>query len=156
MANYLYNGVELPDIHTVYTPEIQEQYPYAVLRASIDGQSYGLYLSEELPYFKEDGTLIIAYANLSQLISVRNLRYNFWRDPIPGMGDGWGVGHYSTIGVYVDKEDVNRVFWTNTDILNLDGSVFLAASDPVPTYDPTALLQGYLVGCRLRAQRRKQ
>lgn len=38
-----------------------------------------------------------------------------------------------------------------------DGPVYLATSAPVsvPTYDPTALLQGYLVGCRIRAMRRK-
>jgi hypothetical protein len=48
--------------------------------------------------------------------------------------------------------------WANTNMYYSDGSVYLAASDPipVPTYDPDALLQGHLVGCRLRAMRGKK
>jgi hypothetical protein len=64
----------------------------------------------------------------------------------------------SMTGFYVVNEG-NGLIWTNHDILRtLDDTLYLAASDPIPvqSYDPTALLQGYLVGCRLRAMRGKK
>jgi hypothetical protein len=51
------------------------------------------------------------------------------------------------------------VFWTNTDILNEDGSLYLAASDPIPVggepIDPTSFMQGWLVGRRLAGMRKR-
>ena len=45
MANYLYNGIELPDIYTVYTPEIQKEYPFLYLTYAHIGSWYSYYLN---------------------------------------------------------------------------------------------------------------
>ena len=63
-----------------------------------------------------------------------------------------------------DDEDatfVNFIKWANFDVLNEDGSVYLAASEPIPIYnsvptpsiDPTAMLLGWLVGKQIAGQR---
>ena len=44
------------------------------------------------------------------------------------------------------------VQWTNTDIYNEDGTLYLAASIPVPVNppNPTAMMMGYMVGQAIR------
>jgi hypothetical protein len=49
-----------------------------------------------------------------------------------------------------------RTWWSNTDIYDSTGTLYLAASDPVPVgtiTDPVSFVMGYQLGCRLRAQR---
>lgn len=140
MANMLYNGVELPDINTVWTHELKEQYSCACLADW--SYSYGggirLILSERPPYWD----------------SSMRVRLN-----------GWFRFYKLTDGVYVFNlenstndyaigKDTDPVFWTSVDIINTtDNTVYLAASDPVdpnapaePTFDKTAFLSGLAMG----------
>ena len=40
MANFLYNGNEMPDIYTVYTPELQETHPFALIAKVAEGVKF--------------------------------------------------------------------------------------------------------------------
>jgi hypothetical protein len=135
MANYLYNGVKLPDINTVWTDK--ETYPYVCITYTRMYDAYHFRRSTSPIYFNGTGFVFSAH------------RYSY------ASGETW-KGDINPNDDLLD--DTSDMIWTNADILNEDGTVFLAASDPipVPTYDPEALSQGYLVGCRIRAMRGKK
>lgn len=140
--NYLYNGVELPAL-----PEWDKAaYPYAVI-ATQGRDEWGrcfLYFAEEPFTTAPSGG--IGNANSGATLTAQ-FRY------VVG-NDVWDEGPHTSIGCYP--------IWSNFDLYYPDnyqsnpGGLCLAASTPVPVYDPTALLQGYLVGCRIRAMRGKK
>lgn len=106
MANHLYNGIELPDIYSVYTPEIQQTHPFAYI-ITLSGQYYLMAHYTEVNS-GADGTM-------------------------PLFGDG--VKFIAENGAWVESSKINLfsvVIWANADVYTEDGSVYLAASDPVP------------------------
>lgn len=128
--NYLYNGVELQAL-----PEWdKEAYPYAMLFDSsnpyfeaFDSEPYKT--DFDLLGFRQDGKCVTAF--------------------IDDGADSWGElreGTYSVGGT-----TLGFPFWANFNIRDDDGTIHLAASDPVPVADARkSFLQGWLVGRRLR------
>lgn len=63
---------------------------------------------------------------------------------------GVAYSSYSEWTIYSEdsggfSDFLNSVVWANYDVLNLDGSVFLANCVPVTTINPSALMQGFVM-----------
>lgn len=141
MANYLYNGVELPDVNTVWTDELKETLPHAVIvEATYNGEKYYmLALTDLAPTgFNNDdgsrsqisylGTFIYAvcYFTTSETVATAaGITVNEW------VLKDQGTDSYK---YYV--ESFYPTVWTAADILTSDGTLYLAASDPVPVITP--------------------
>ena len=134
MANYLYNGVELPDINEVWTDK--ETYPYACIS----------YVSE------------MYYLAISSCTWIWDHSYETLSNAIAGSAKVYAIGSSETewtFGAEATFDDtgnghslLDNPIWTNHDILNADGTVYLAASDPVPVEEPTSTFdqQSFLMG----------
>lgn len=117
---YLYNGVRLPEL-----PEWDKTaYPYAII-AQLSNDTYGTYyalvVTKMNPYHLENGVHF---------------------DTSDGKGGdpkkSYCYTPYSEWGEFAETytwQMTKTVVWTNADILNEDGTVYLAASDPVPVYE---------------------
>lgn len=112
ITGYSYNGVVLPTL-----PEWdKETYPYAYIWQTSSGKYSAVFVSAPLYYnsgMYSDG--VVSY-----------LAY----EGITAEGE-WGErvvsGNYS-VGVAV------TLVWCNQDTMNEDGTLYLAASDPIPVY----------------------
>lgn len=124
---YLYNGVRLPDINTVWTDK--ETYPYALIwdfsePTGTDG-AYLLLLSEKA-LTVSDGVLGAFGCRVASTLTV--VGHSEWPqlEEKDYTGTNHGAGYWITI----------PEIWTNHDILLADGTLYLAASDPpVPVYE---------------------
>lgn len=145
--NYLYNGVELPDINEVWTDELKTQLAYARITPS-------------------------KYANGGYFLTLQNnpARVNTATDQV-WFGTGeirkydvvngcWDYFEVLSGSIDYDNEYVlskNPITWTSYDVMDADGSVYLSASDPIPVSsfvpDPTSMTLGWLVGRRIAGQR---
>lgn len=134
MANYLYNGIELPEL-----PEWgNDEYPYVLITRVIASDTYWLDFSAYtvIPHIgTTNGRPSIDFAN-------SYVRYK--------MVDGvWTEVEIDSaiMASYLTNTDGSAridVVWCNTDILNKDGSVYLAASDPVPVLPDLLPVTPYL------------
>lgn len=117
----LYNGVELPAL-----PEWDiEAYPYATITRVDQFNRYDLNIAP-YPWF-HDGTYFYWIAERQCV----NLHYRFYDGT-----DAWKFeGNYSRSAG--QKVTSANVFWSNNDVLNSGGSVYLAASYPVDPNVPT-------------------
>lgn len=107
IVGYSYNGTVLPAL-----PDWdKETYPYAAIVFNSNTGVYALYVS----------TVQIAKDALAYVSTYTLTDPNVW-----SLADE----HYATSFWYLDK-----FFWSDHDILNSDGSVYLAASDPIPVYE---------------------
>lgn len=121
MANYLYNGVELPEL-----PD--STYAYANIRGFSDG-------TYQLTFTNKAGT----YKNGNLFFPASTSYKNY---PVVKAGAAaWGSSSGS--GTWWDGSSQLFTFlWANYDVLNEDGTVYLAASDPVaPTVTGITLNQ---------------
>ena len=154
---YLYNGVKLPNIYTVYTPEIQKTHPFAyIYRGDFDnnGSWDGFYLDvfSSYDYRKTSSGEHALYHATENTLG--------WKIVADENGlpktDVWI--ETAGIGAYVVPSEGMWEFWSNFDMLNEDGSVFLAASDPVPVspvqIDPALLVQSFFTGQAVRRSRK--
>lgn len=112
MGRNIYNGVELPSL-----PEWDKKvYPYAYITKSF---TWVLWLSSKP-----------VYSNNGQLITSAALNILRWYCRIDTTDDWYGPDGPDE---YAEGAGCGgHPIWTNTDIINTDGSVYLAASDPVP------------------------
>lgn len=116
---YLYNGVQLPPL-----PEWdREMYPYAVL-TRWSRERWRVYYSPEKAIYKGSVSNPLILTPDSGAPVIEHI-----------LNDGvWGEG--------IAKEDwamtniITEYWWANHDILNDDGTLYLAASDPIPVYEP--------------------
>lgn len=159
MANYLYNGVELPAL-----PDWDKTtYPYAFITAMKTSSNTSAYLyCSSVPIYKNDDGKLISSIIAKQDGNV--ICYICDLFPDGSVFNDWqryenGDKSFSADASFIVTYN-GLITWANYDMLNYsDDSVYLSASEPIPvtpTYDPTALLMGYRVGCALRAQRGKQ
>lgn len=136
----LYNGVKLPNIDGVWVDKAS--YPYAII-TSFDAALVGysgsstIYLLDAsgVAHYNNNG---VCYKNPPYLSCSWFCSY----DPdvcayLSGIGlpitvGEWGGSSPSDIGSGSAQSVVGTVFWSNVDILNPDGSVYLSASDPIP------------------------
>lgn len=138
MVNYLYNGVELPAL-----PEWdKETYPYANIIFFEDsmGKYYKLTASAE----PVSGVSADGYFSGFSGVAVQK----------------WGVFDYETAWEEATLNNTKgNIIWANHDISTEDGTLYLAATEPVPVgggepIDPTSFMQGYIVGRRLAEMRK--
>lgn len=149
--NYLYNGVELPDINRVWTDK--NAHPYAVIFF------YQKSLTDTTPIYtlsllNQPATVGVANRFISgggsvtgYLIEGAETEWRFVFSSDVAAGDAIQFGGVLT---------ASSRGWSNYNILKSDGTLHLAASDPVPVsppHDPNALLMGWLAGKRMAAMR---
>ena len=148
MDKYRYNTAELPDINAVWTDK--ETYKYAHIHVGSGGEYY------DNDYFLALSTAPWVNNTTNTLIGQE------WETDgtILYYGIKNGVWEYnsssSTGGTLV--ENMTALIWSNHDFLNEDGSVYLAASDPIPVVEPcdkNALLLGCRVGQLIKGMRGK-
>lgn len=125
MANYLYNGVELPDINTVWTDKTT--YPYAIIYRGNSGK-YALRVSDAPFYYevRDYGTTAPAFAGsagaqLMDSVSVDPIEDGVWGE--------LGPVYEAEVGLLYSTP----FMWANHDVVYKDSTeVYQAASDPVP------------------------
>lgn len=138
MADFLYNGMRLPGL-----PDTDLPFKYIFVLESTSSYTARLVLMNEIRV-SNNSTAIIVPAN-SQYYRIT------WgkEETAPA---SWGdVSNYSGVSDTLFK----YILWTNFDLYNADGTVYLAASEPVPVTDHNARIMGWIVGKRLAAQRGK-
>ena len=116
---YLYNGVELPDINTVWLDK--ETYPNALIARTSTGTVY-LYVCLDAGdiYSREDGgTSYNAYKVYAPFAMYR-LSNDSWK-----LLNSYASDMPFRLSIYTPV-------WSTVDLLNEDGSIYLAASEPVP------------------------
>ena len=161
--NLLYNGTPLPDIRSVYTPEVQKEWPYLVM-------AYNIGSSGNIDRYVLGGTKVPQTYNGEKHGHTGSYQnwyiYNYPDMYLPGTWD-WDEEYGSDDESKVWASDT-PILWSNHDILNTDGSVWFAGSKainaetgeevdfspvPVTTINPSALMQGFFVGQALRRNR---
>lgn len=124
-----YQGAVLPDINEVWTDK--ETYPYAYISyTGLEDMPYMVaFSSKQAEMVETGGTVLVeiqAHANVQ----------NYTAD---STSSNWTlVGEVNNTDddiVIGSTEGTARVIWTNTVILNPDGTLYLAASEPVPVYE---------------------
>ena len=131
MADFLYNGVgPLPKL-----PEVEG---YALLCKRLGFYTVFFFNSYEFEENSETGRWEISIPGGNQMYQIIS-------------GDEW------TKQVSTDARNIEYdiILWANFDVIGQDGSVYLAASEPVPvtTINPSALMQGFFVGDAIKRNR---
>lgn len=134
--NYLYNGVELPALPEWDT----ETYPYAWLK-----ETYTSIPKRLRCFLTAMKRIEYKYENGGIYLKRDAVRYYI------GDSKEWELLEQSGESEWLSVDGANDnkpAFWSNFTIYNEDGSVYLAASDPIPVNppNPTAMLMGYMVG----------
>lgn len=113
MANYLYNGMELPALP-------KTNHPIAVMNTALYGmlKKATLYLFSELEY-----TSIESSGDRGLLLT----ESNHVRFSATATDTEW-----TAIDASAGSLNIKNIGWTSHDILNSDGTLYLAASEPVP------------------------
>lgn len=119
---YLYNGVRLPEL-----PELDKTvYPYAMITSSYEGEWVLLWYAKEIGQLYvgtyPSGTTYKCFP-LTAPYGLFELSDGTWEDRgINNNDQSFKIEGYQPL-------------WTNFDLLDVDGSVYLAASDPIPVYE---------------------
>lgn len=133
---YSYNGVVLPDINSVWVDK--KTYPFAVITENM--------LTVFNSYEQVTGTGFNAGKRAVQFSNAGysgNVEGEFMRYDL--VDDEWVIRTTTARTDYFFE----YILWANFDLLNEDNSIYLAASDPVPVLNPTAILMGFLTGAKL-------
>lgn len=115
---YLYNGVRLPGLPEEWNPET---HPFACLFTT-GGNVYTLRMMPSDSYYT-------TYFNKRVFMSDNGC---LEATNVTGDTDRFTLTE-RTGGVYISLTD--KTIWVNFDLVNEDGSIFLAASDPIPVYE---------------------
>ena len=150
--SYLYNGIELPAL-----PEWdKEKYPYACI-TYLD-QPYMkvgyLFVLSEINYGYSDTDVWGITTQSTDLVDSVNAT-----DGVEGLA--WELRDVSTQEAYQFIAVKGGLIWSNFDILNEDGTLYLAASDPIPVTaapapDPFWMTMGWMVGRMIAGMRGKK
>lgn len=126
---YLYNGVRLHDIYSVYTPELQAQYPYAEITPVGDDNWYMLkcYPQHATYFTGSDGEYKFGVEETAE--PPHGIMSMYSTAATAKGWQGWTVPESGLVTT------VSRVLWANFNLLNEAGSVCLPASEPVPVYE---------------------
>ena len=121
---YLYNGVRLPKLPLWDT----STYPYAYISYQPKYRHYSVDCSTTPAYYEPNGAW-------GPCFSIRNPSigcglFTDWSNWLTFDNDGGFL-----IGMESPDEDDTTLVWCNHDVTYDDGTVFLAASDPVPVYE---------------------
>jgi hypothetical protein len=133
MANYLYNGIELPALPEWDTTK----YPYVHIERYYN--RYDIFMTTKPMYYgtipSQSNPCLYAHYEVGEEVSFLMAT----RD-----GDSWGdisvnsrENNSTSIGFFLWSNSLNVGVWTNHDIPNnAEGGVYLYASDPVPVTNP--------------------
>lgn len=154
----IYNDVKTLDISTVYTSELQKQYPCAFIttdkKDNVSG-TVNLYISNTPVRFRRNQYLpgVINSEVLSMEGGKLLNYYGVTADLQEDYGDSWREGTTFEKNLVANEWTIISGYprWTNTDILDEYGTLYLAASEPVPVgggadIEPAALLNGLRIG----------
>ena len=132
MSNYLYNGVELPAL-----PEWDKTlYPYAVLwteTVNSSGALSGIYVFAcDHPVIYDPTTYKISSTVGAKYYAIRKLyAFNGTEKEWQNTGEGTLSGNYATLGPSYGGY-TKTLIWSNHDVYDPSGNLYLTASDPVP------------------------
>jgi hypothetical protein len=141
--NYLYNGVELPAL-----PEWdKEKYPYALIfEYTGAADCFGFYASSEKIQYSGNGNSPTLEYPVRHGRAICECYYGDkeWGEISEGNG---GAG----IGIKAEQ-----AVWSNFNIYTEDGTLYLAASDPIPVgsapdIEPKTFMNGWDIGQFVRA-----
>lgn len=154
MTRYRYNGIELPAL-----PEYDK--PYALITRHTDG-SYRLSVINKKPIYSASTTRSpkvyydCVHFNMNDSCSYTDyaLSDGAWVEATTATA----IGRVFAFNSVSDSSEKRELVWSNFDVFDSDNGIYFAASDPipVPTLDPTSMLQGWIVGRRIAAQRGKR
>ena len=126
MPNYLYNGVELP----AFPEWNKSENPYVVLCHYIPSDTYYLYIGRGRPFYSTGDTSGINKG--SNFFAIASACYD--------LEDGTWVLKYSYInqlaGISLDSGNTS-IIYTNADVLNDSGAVYIAAGTTTDPNMPT-------------------
>lgn len=124
---YLYNGVRLPKLPEgdKYGNPYSEEYPYMVI-SKINNKYY--FTATTIPLFVRDNLLWNDNSeSWEQLLWYTDgVENSLWKG---GNNTIYPAGYVSQNGL------APAPLWSSYKVLNEDGSVYLAASDPIPVYE---------------------
>lgn len=156
MTEYLFNGVELPAL-----PEWDKTaYPYVVIYKEVGGW-YALEMFTEQPIAYSDGENYLVCGVPGGCGAL------YW-GTVSSTDREWGDNAYATYDSYDGREIqfldgtkyLYSLFWSNSDILKEDGTLYLAASEPIPilapVIDPLSMWLGHQAGQWVVMQRGKK
>jgi len=121
MANYLYNGVELPELPEM-TAEQKKQYLYLFIR-KVNDRYWVIALS--------DVNYVDGYFGWSVSHNSKFLMVAFVPGSTDWVSDSWTEREADYWSPESDSTWVVHVEWANFDVLNEDGTVYLHASNPI-------------------------
>lgn len=122
IISYLYNGIELPPL-----PEHDNtEYLFAFIGKGVSSDYYSLYLSTEP--FTHTGTKATGTGISFESALLYHSTDGGWEYVTETQND-------FPLTALLTGNKLGEAVWTNTDILNADGSVYLPASEPVPVGD---------------------
>lgn len=139
MKKYLYNGVPLPGL-----PEWDEvTHPHAYMYHGSGGSFLAVAETRGDPWVGGEGVDLVSFSDVM----------------IYGVSDGaWTFMNSKDSMMHALKE--TDIFWVNTDLYHTDGTLYLAASDPIPilapTIDPLSMWLGWKAGNWVVRQRGKK
>lgn len=140
----LYNGIDLPSIDPVWD---EATHPYAyVMEISPDvgtGAVYGLMLTNVELYKEAE----LGYAP-HQNGEVKSFNLN-------GTLDGWNLLVTTNMTAGTQYFMSNEAVWCNNDILNADGSLYLAGSEPIDPEQKYSILAGTMAAIGLAIRKLK-
>lgn len=152
--NYLYNGVELPDIDTIWTDK--ETYRGAMLKyKDASRQAVSLCLVKGIAGF----TLDLEPDNANRDWAGVNLTESGWARYDLVNGEWVLYSNYDTQRVTTGTSGDVLLFWSSSDIYSQDtGKLYLAASDPIPVgsapdVEPKSFMAGWRMGQFIRGMR---
>jgi len=127
---FLYNGVRLPGLPEWDCPYLRISYDSGLLLYSIDG----LKTKPVTRYIEPNENTIIPfdpywYEYLAEEDTYKRRIYDEVRD------SSWEAGIDGDYQTGDCGERVDAVIWANYDICTPDGTILLAASEPVPVYE---------------------
>lgn len=126
---YLYNGVILPDINAVWTDEVRAKFPYAFM-SKVPSFGVAVAFVTSFEVYKDGNKFLSKTAG--------ELGSALYTPRVFDWGAVGGVTEVKANDVLVDFDRgpqlIEPYFWTSHDILNSDGTIYLAASEPVPVY----------------------
>lgn len=128
----LYNGVELPDIETVWTGDVKEAYPYVWISNNPEsGHPIQLRFFSCPVYIRQsDAGELTVYPTETQS------SYKYYI--LSSTGNSWTTYKEANLSSQAGLGSANIALWSNHNIINgVDGTVYLAASIPATPNEPT-------------------
>lgn len=154
-GNMIYNGVELPELPAADGhPYI---YVFSANKTAVDALAPGTGL--EILYFAQYSKDMYVWDGSrfeNNVVGTTVLSYGYTPGGVNGSFADWEVYEAATVpagGYGIPTVNGCNWVWCNTDLVKPDGTVYLAASEPVPAGGTDAFTKGYKVGAALRRKR---